>query len=72
MMTIGHLRTKHRDVIITITIHEIVKAGIDTVLSRSLPDGNMVASEVLKCASDIESAYNENYNNFREIIKRGL
>ena len=70
-MTFGALRMKHRDVIITLTIHEILGEGMKAIAEKDYT-GNMIGSEIQICAEDIKMAYETNYNNFRGIIKGGL
>ena len=70
-MTFGALRMKHRDVIITLTIHEILDEGMKAIAEKDY-SGNMVGLEIQECAKDIQSAYETNYNNFRAIIKGGV
>lgn len=70
-MTFGNLRLKHRDVIITLTIQEIIVEGMKAVSEKDYTN-NMVGLELQKCANDIKLSYDTNYNNFRAIIKGGI
>ena len=70
-MTFGALRMKHRDVIITLTIQEIIAEGMKAIAEKDYSD-NLVGTEVQECAKDIRTAYETHYNNFRAIIKGGI
>ena len=70
-MTLGALKIKHRDVIIILSVQEIITEGMKAIANKDF-SGNIVGNEMQKCVADIQKSYNENYSNFKEIIRRCL
>ena len=69
-MNLTELKSKHRDVVIILTVSEIVEQGVKALAARHDQEG--IAGEVAACALDIKATYDNNYNDFRNIIKRAL
>lgn len=71
-MTFQEFREKYRDVIVTITVAEIAKAGVEALVNTDRIISNAVGEEVKACAIDLMETYNLSYNDFRAVIKRSL
>lgn len=71
-MTLQEFKEKYRDVIITITVAEIARAGVESLVNSDRIISNAVGEEVKACATDLMETYNLSYNDFRSVIKRCL
>lgn len=71
-MTIQELSKKYAGSVILLTVSEIINQGIIGIKKERYGTRFRIGAEVKDCAKDLEKMYNSNYDDFVQVIKRGL